>query len=317
MNYHLDLFTPHTWSVLWELGGTITGFTEHMKSRADKIKPGDVFVCYLVRLSRWCGALEVEEGPYVDRSPIFATENDKFVVRFRVKPLVVLKAEDAIPVGVLWNELKRTKDLDRSNRGWAYAAQMVASFAPVDPSDGQLIVERLQKQAKEPTPFPLDAAGRRLLLQRPVVTPKGPVEVIVPEEIDVDIGYEIDPDQTTPRESLKVQATLASIGAKMGYSIWLPRNDRAAVRAQMSTAEAAKLLDVLPLNYEDTTLKTVEQIDLIWLHGRSIVSRIRDRTHYCSLFRSLENGRFVGAATQHRHSAAYCRGRSKTGEGLS
>jgi pyruvate dehydrogenase E1 component beta subunit len=26
-------------------------------------------------------ALEVEEGPYVDRSPIFATENDKFVVR--------------------------------------------------------------------------------------------------------------------------------------------------------------------------------------------------------------------------------------------
>jgi hypothetical protein len=28
---------------------------------------------------------------------------------------------------------------------------------------------------------------------------------------------------------------------------------------------------VLPLNYEDQTLRTVEQIDVIWLHGRSIV----------------------------------------------
>ena len=39
----------------------------------------------------------------------------------------------------------------------------------------------------------------------------------------------------------------------------------------MSSGDAAKLLDVLPLNYEDQTLRTVEQIDVIWLHGRSIV----------------------------------------------
>jgi len=39
----------------------------------------------------------------------------------------------------------------------------------------------------------------------------------------------------------------------------------------MSVTEAAKLLDTLPLNYEDITLRTIEQIDVIWLQRRSIV----------------------------------------------
>jgi hypothetical protein len=31
------------------------------------------------------------------------------------------------------------------------------------------------------------------------------------------------------------------------------------------------LLDILPLNYDETTLKTIEQIDVLWLKRRSIV----------------------------------------------
>ena len=31
-----------------------------------------------------------------------------------------------------------------------------------------------------------------------------------------------------------------------------------------------QLLERLPLNYDDTTLRTIEQIDVLWLRGRSI-----------------------------------------------
>src|SRR6185436_2015173 len=53
-------------------------------------------------------------------------------------------------------------------------------------------------------------------------------------------------------------------------SIWLPRADRAAVLKEW-TGDTQLLLDRLPLNYDDTTLRTIEQIDVIWLRGRSIV----------------------------------------------
>ena len=35
--------------------------------------------------------------------------------------------------------------------------------------------------------------------------------------------------------------------------------------------EEGKLLERLPLNYDDTTLRTIEQIDILWLRSRSIV----------------------------------------------
>src|SRR6266849_5434860 len=109
MDYYLDHFTPHTWTAFQEHGSTISGYPGSAKSRAAAVKTGDVFICYLVGLSRWCGAIEVVEGPYIDDKPIFSPVNDKYVVRFRVKPLVALDAEFAIPIGELWNQLNCTK----------------------------------------------------------------------------------------------------------------------------------------------------------------------------------------------------------------
>src|SRR5215813_5858870 len=56
----------------------------------------------------------------------------------------------------------------------------------------------------------------------------------------------------------------------MGLSIWLPKADRSAVLKELST-DGLRPLDRLPLNYDDTTLRTIEQIDVLWLRGRSIV----------------------------------------------
>ncbi len=46
------------------------------------------------------------------------------------------------------------------------------------------------------------------------------------------------------------------------------------------------LLDRLPLNYDDVTLKTIEQIDVIWLRGRSIV-RAFEVEHTTSIYSGI------------------------------
>jgi hypothetical protein len=53
----------------------------------------------------------------------------------------------------------------------------------------------------------------------------------------------------------------------MGLKIWVPAPDRAAV---LSEAPGLQLLSELPLNYDSTTLKTIEYIDVLWLKGRSM-----------------------------------------------
>ena len=51
-------------------------------------------------------------------------------------------------------------------------------------------------------------------------------------------------------------------------------------------SESHNLLDRLPLNYDDTTLRTIEQIDVIWLRGRSIV-RAFEVEHTTSVYSGI------------------------------
>jgi hypothetical protein len=168
MNYYLDHFTPYTWNAFQQYGSTVSGYPETARKRAAAVKVDDLFFCYLVGLSRWCGCLKVLDGPYIDDKPIFSPSKDKFVVRFRVQPIVALAPEHAIPIGELWNQLRCTKDLDRTKTGWAWSARLRSSLARMDPRDGQLIAERLQTQSEIRRSFPLDPAERRLLGRSPI-----------------------------------------------------------------------------------------------------------------------------------------------------
>jgi len=286
MNYWLDLFTPKTWKAFRDHGASVSGFTETMDRRAKTVKAGDVLLCYLVRLSRWCGALEILDGPYHDDTPILEEGVDPYVVRFKVKPIVLLDADLAIPIGHVWSDLDRTKDLRRETRGWVYQAQLVASLLPISEHDGAALLAALKRQQNSPEPFPLSATDRRFLgFTREVRTPRGAVEVEVPADAERGEGVPSSAEGET-RESHKMQALLARIGARMGFSIWIPRADRVAVRAEMTDTDAKQLLEQLPLNYLDLTLRTVEQIDVIWIKGRSIV-RAFEVEHTTAIYSGL------------------------------
>jgi hypothetical protein len=66
----------------------------------------------------------------------------------------------------------------------------------------------------------------------------------------------------------------------------VPRGDKARVREHIPQPLRARLVDILPLNYNDVTLKTVEQIDVLWLKKRTIV-RAFEIEHTTAIYSGL------------------------------
>lgn len=87
------------------------------------------------------------------------------------------------------------------------------------------------------------------------------------------------------RESLQIQAALAEIGSQMGFQIWLPRADRARVLTRWKP-DAGALLDSLPVRFDQATMKTIEQIDVLWLKRRFVV-RAFEVEHTTSIYSGL------------------------------
>ena len=106
---------------------------------ASRIKPGDNFVCYLTRVSRWFGLLEVVEGPFISDQPIFVDENDPFVVRFRVRPKVWLNIDNAVPIHdeVIWNGLSFTQGLEKGSIG--LTGKVRGSLVRLEDHDGKFL----------------------------------------------------------------------------------------------------------------------------------------------------------------------------------
>src|SRR5262245_47267813 len=98
MAYYVNLFSPETYEAFIKSAQTISGFRPRQKNAASRVKVGDKLICYMTKLSRWFGILEVISDSFEDDSPIFYTSNDPFVIRFKVKPLAVLTKDKAIPI---------------------------------------------------------------------------------------------------------------------------------------------------------------------------------------------------------------------------
>lgn len=90
MNYYLNLFSPETYEAFSRSDRTVSGFRARHRIIAQKINPGDRFLCYMTRLSRWVSILEVIKGPFEDNQPVFQEKDDPFVIRFEVRPVAWL-----------------------------------------------------------------------------------------------------------------------------------------------------------------------------------------------------------------------------------
>ncbi|MCX2742053.1 hypothetical protein [Pontibacter anaerobius] len=109
-----------------------------------------------------------------------------------------------------------------------------------------------------------------------------PVDFVEPTTTTTD---EIIDEAPLTRDSIRIQAKLAEIGDRMGYSIWIPRNDRSRVLEAWQPIKKSVLND-LPLNYDLDTIKTIENIDVLWINGRTIV-RAFEIEHTTSIYSGI------------------------------
>lgn len=71
--YWIDLFTIGTWKGVLDHGGDVSGLSEKRRATVQRIKPGDYLLCYLTRVSRWVGVLELTGEPFFDETPIWSS----------------------------------------------------------------------------------------------------------------------------------------------------------------------------------------------------------------------------------------------------
>ena len=88
MNYWSDLFTPETYVGVRAIRSNCLWLSRISANDGGiRICPGDKFICYLVRVSRWVGVFEVLEGPGMSiAGQYFLPDDDPFIVRFKVNP---------------------------------------------------------------------------------------------------------------------------------------------------------------------------------------------------------------------------------------
>lgn len=188
----------------------------------------------------------------------------------------------------VWSQVSFTEGIKRGVVGWAQFLNLRASLREIKADDGKILHNMLVAQAAKPKPYPLSAIDKqRLGLKSTVRTVDRSVVVEIPAEDETeDPGAETTVSKEGFRESLKVQAIISRIGAEMGFRIWVPRSDKQRVLEQVPADIHHAFLDVLPLNYDDNTLRTVEQIDVIWMKGRSM-ARAFEIEHTTAIYSGL------------------------------
>jgi hypothetical protein len=109
--YYINLFTAETWrEIRVNAKFEYTGHREGARNRA-KVKPGDIFLCYVTKTSAFVGALEVMSEVYeIDHEDEPTWSSDLYPVRFKVNLLVRVPLDK----GVRLDEI-RAKTVDPRN----------------------------------------------------------------------------------------------------------------------------------------------------------------------------------------------------------
>lgn len=208
-NYWLDLFTGSTWEEFKAAGGKVSGFRESRWATVQKIRPGDYLICYLTGVSRFIGVFEVASEPYKDSAPIW--KDEAFPCRMKVKTVVDLTPETAVPVHSLREKLSMFKD-QSSPIGWT--GHFRGSPCKWKTSDGENVVHALLEAKKNSVNRPVD---KRKLERRPKPLKSSTGSVTVPEPDSAE-GDET-PATKVPKDHTEIQWLLLKLGSEMGFDV--------------------------------------------------------------------------------------------------
>jgi hypothetical protein len=283
MAYYIDTFSPITYESFSKTNKDVTGVREGHASHAEKLRPGDKLICYLTELSRWIGILEVQGGIFRDDTPRFQENEDPYVIRLKVKPVVWLEKSKTIPIreDVVWNNLSWTKGQSKVGSKWT--GPFRSSLNKLRDEDGKFLEELIRTQEQDGVTYPIDEDKYQKSLTQRVRSSGKDIAVSIPEDNVKEKAINV--EETSVRESIKIQALLAKIGEKMGFKIWIATGDRSRVLREWAPQEDV-LLEKLPISFDEVTIKTIERIDVLWIKRRSIV-RAFEVEHTTSIYSGI------------------------------
>jgi hypothetical protein len=242
----------------------------------ERIKPGDILLCYLTGVMRWVGGLEVI-GPSKDKSSIW--KDDEFPARLDVRPIMMIDPEKGLPMDQLNGKVSFFSGPKDAGKFKGFLRGSPALFEHRE--DGELIIGLLKEVERNPVVRPID---QRKLLRKPFYRTKGKVgdkkkEVLVSIPETEETNLELKPLETVEPESppsirdhTKIQFQLLTLGAEMGLDVWVARNDRSSSYQGRTLGALPHMSQELPTQFNAATQRTIELIDVLWLKGNSIVS---------------------------------------------
>ena len=249
MNYWIDLFTGTTWDEFRKAGECVSGFRKRMQKSCDKVKSGDIFLCYMTGVMRWVGALEVI-GRSEDISKIWSDAD--FPVRFDVKPLVIMDAQHGVPMEHL--EGKTSFFVDKADRG-KFKGIVRGSPRLMKMEDGETIFGLMIKANENPIVREVDP---KKYLRKPVFTVEQKrgkksieIAVTVPDNeednaIDPKAQEVQGPVQQDYTLHTEIQFMLVALAGEMGFEAWVARNDKGKTYNGKSFSEFSHVVFELP-----------------------------------------------------------------------
>lgn len=256
--YWLDLFTGKTWEEFLAAGANESGFRERKRKVCERVSPGDYLLCYVTGVSRFIAVLDVSSGLFMGQKPIW--EGEDFPCRFQVKLLYKLDPKTAVPVSEMRDTLSVFQNL-KSPKAWTgFFRGSPNRFAR---ADGECIVEAIKQAIREPKEREFD--DKKYWRH--------------PKTYDTKVGRMVIREVTEPQAAKakevsheEIQWLLLKLGSDLGLDVWVARNDRNKGFGGSNFRDMPNLRHDLPRQFDETTTKTVELIDVLWLQGDAIIA---------------------------------------------
>jgi hypothetical protein len=258
-SYFTDVFTIDTWAQAKARGWTVSGFNLPTKTRGgyfqstfDKVKPGDVLLCYVkAPAKRWVGALRVEEAMYIDHEDaVWGKDEDGralYPARFRTTPLVALDIDVGVPIedtiGVL-------TCLDAE----AWSGMFRRSLNVVPQEDGEKLLEMLGEPRRA---IPVRVPRKRV---RPTSKVAAAAATAAATEAEP-------PAQKTAHTVLV--SRLIQLGEMLGCSVWVASDERGKSHEDFIFAEHT-LTEFPSVGLDPESRELVRTIDVLWVRGNKI-----------------------------------------------
>lgn len=210
-----------------------------MHSRSKQVRIGDKFLCYVRREFMWVGILEAMSEAYESDNPLWDT--DSFPIRIDVRHVVNLPLSAGLPFQEMEGKLSFYPE--GKPVGWA-ATHLQGSPRLMKSEDGASLERAIltHEDARQPDQADVDIESTAVFASRPMT------------------------------EHSDMQRMLTEFGLDTGCSVWIPKADRTRIASSFPDFSTKSLLDSLPPLFGGAAQPIVQNIDVLWLKGATIVA---------------------------------------------